>query len=58
MRTPWDILRFSLLWFVWCQKCKRDFKKGQFHLGVALFQAWQTIIQAGMATWKELHKHK
>ncbi len=58
VRTPWDILKFSLLWFIWCQKCERDLKEGQFHLGVAFFWAWQITIQVGIVAWKELHKHK
>jgi hypothetical protein len=56
VKTPWDIFRFSLIWFIWCQKCEYDLREGQFHVGVALFRAWQTTIQVGMATWKELHK--
>jgi hypothetical protein len=52
------ILRSSLLWFIWCQKCKHDCKEGHFHLGITLFRFWQTTIQTCMAAWKELHRFK
>ncbi len=57
-KTPWDILKSSLLWFICCQKCEHDLREGRFHLGRTLFRSWQTIVQIGMAAWKELHRFK
>jgi hypothetical protein len=58
MRTPWDILKPSLLWFIRCQKCKHDLRECHFHLGITLFISWQTTVQVGMAAWKEFHRFK
>lgn len=57
MKTPWDIIKSSL-WFIWCQKCKHDLREEHFHLGITLFRSWQTIVQASMIAWKELHRFK
>jgi hypothetical protein len=54
--TPWEILRLSLIWFLWYQKCEFDLRRGDFHVGIALSRAWQTIVQAGMGAWQELTK--
>jgi hypothetical protein len=58
MRTPWDIFKSSLLWFIWCQKCEQDLRKWHFHLGIILFRSWQTTVHVGMVAWKELHGFK
>lgn len=31
--------------------------KDEFHIGVALFRAWQTTIQTGMGAWYEMTKY-
>lgn len=55
--TPWELLRCSLIWFLWCEKVEFDFGKGEFHVGVALFRAWQATVQAGMGAWQEMNKY-
>jgi hypothetical protein len=45
---PWEILHLCLIWYLWCQKYEYDLRNGDFHIGVALFQAWQTTIQAAI----------
>ncbi|KAG0573469.1 hypothetical protein KC19_VG181100 [Ceratodon purpureus] len=57
IKTPWNILRVSLVWCLWCQKCGHDLRGGNFHIGVALFRAWQLTIQSGMGAWRELQNH-
>lgn len=37
--TPWEVLRCSLIWFLWCEKTTYDLRDGEFHVGVALFRA-------------------
>lgn len=31
---------------------------GIFHVGVAIFRAWQTTVQVGMAAWRELQRFR
>lgn len=47
--TPWMVIRYALLWYLWCQHCEHDLREGVFHLGVALYKAWQCTVQVGMA---------
>jgi hypothetical protein len=54
---PWEILRLCLIWYLWCQKCEYDVRNGDFHIGVALFHAWQTIVQTAMEAWYDLTKY-
>lgn len=56
--TPWDMLRTNLLWHIWTQKCNHNFKEEKFNLASALFRAWQTTIQIGMAAWYEIVKYR
>lgn len=56
--TPWDILRAQLLWALWCQRVFHAFKDEQFHLGMALWQAWRNTIYCAMEAYKELFRHK
>lgn len=56
--TPWDILRAQLLWAIWCQRVAHAFSDEQFHLGVALWNAWRNTIYCAMEAFKELFRHK
>jgi hypothetical protein len=47
--TPWDIIRCALLWYIWCQHCEHDLRRGTFHIGIILYKSWQVIVQVGMA---------
>ena len=56
--TPWDMLRTNILWNIWTQRCKHNFSEEAFSLASALFNAWQTTIQIGMAAWYEVVKYR
>lgn len=56
--TPWNIIRHALLWYIWCQHCEHDMRDGAFHIGIALFRAWQVTVQVGMGAWRELQKNR
>lgn len=55
--TLWEVLQCCLIWFLWCKKVAFDLWDGDFHIGVALFRAWQTTVQAGMGAWMDLTKY-
>lgn len=48
--TPWNMLRYALIWSIWCQHCDFDLRTGTFHLGIALYRAWKITVQIGMGT--------
>lgn len=56
--SPWDMLRTNLLWYIWVQKCNHNFREEKFNLTSALYRAWQTTIQIGMAAWYEIQKFR
>lgn len=43
-----------LIWFLWCQKCTYDLRNEPFYIGIALYRAWQSTVQAGMGAWQTL----
>lgn len=56
--TPFYIIRCGMIWYIWCQHTEHDLHSGIFHLGVAIYRAWQMTVQVGMAAWAELQKYK
>jgi hypothetical protein len=55
--TAWDILRTILLWNIWVQKCDEEMNGNAFHLGKALYYAWQTTVHVGMEVWEDITRH-
>lgn len=55
--TPWELLRCLLLRNIWCQRCGTVMRNETFHLGTAMHQAWRTVIQIGVASWRKIWKH-
>lgn len=45
---------YAINWYIWCQKYKHNLKKERFHLGVALNQAWQIIVQVAIGKAVEI----
>lgn len=52
------MLRTNILWNIWTQRCRHNFSDEKFNLSSALFSAWQTTIQIGMAAWYEVKKFR
>ena len=57
VEKPWDILRMSIIWCIWCSKCAHDLRDQDFHLGVALFRAWQLTVQSGLGAYKAMIRY-
>lgn len=55
--TPWDLLRCLILWNIWCQRYNTVMRNKTFHLGTAMHNAWRTVIQIGVATWRNIWKN-
>nr|PNR59571.1 hypothetical protein PHYPA_002362 [Physcomitrium patens] len=56
--TPWDILRASLNWNIWVQKCEEELNGHPFSLGKVLFYWWKTVIHVGAEVWRRIFRHK
>lgn len=56
--TPWLVIRYALLWYLWCQHYEHDLCEGVFHIGVALYKARQCTVQVGMAAWRQLQRFR
>lgn len=56
--TPWDILRASLNWNIWVQKCEEELNGHPFSLGKVLFYSWKTVIHVGAEVWRSIFRHK
>ncbi len=57
LTTPWDVFRSSLLIHL-VSKMWARLERWTFSLRYHYFWAWQTTIQMGMATCRELHRFK
>lgn len=57
VEMPWDILRLSIIWCLWCSKCAHNLRDQEFHLGVSLFRAWQLTVQAWLGAYKAMVRH-
>lgn len=57
IEKPWDILRLSIIWCIWCSKCAHDLRDQEFHLGTTLFRAWQLTVQAGMGAYRAMIRY-
>lgn len=56
--TPFYILQYCLLWYIWCQHTDYDLHSRVFHIGVALYRVWQTTVQVDKAAWTELQRFR
>lgn len=56
--TAWEILRSTLLWQIWVQKCNQELNGQDFSLDKALYLAWKTCIHVEMEVWRSIGKHK
>jgi hypothetical protein len=52
-RQPLDILRSFLLYYLWLERCRRNFND-QYSLKRVLLQAWEATAKVGMASLKAI----